>query len=270
MGLDLNLAYHPHSGHVTPVTEPTPPPMDVAPFGDASAYDLGAHRPTPLSDPHHSDDSNRYPSSVPASPASIRGGHPLRYNPMGTPSPAGSSSSSRRRSVDDSGNYSDDDPLPPPTRSIGESMTMSRKEATRKQRIEAEQRRRDELRDGYSRLREVLPSASHKGSKVALLDRATSYIVQLEGTNAQLLQRLQETENEVDRLRKLNETIAMHVASAGGNIAASASSNTPVLASPPDTASLDSDMGLLHVDDAGVDPSEIMPPPPKEEAASPA
>lgn len=285
MGLDLTLAYHPHphSGHATPVTEPTPPPLDSAPFGDPA----GASFPPPP--PLDSDDSQRYASSGPASPASIRGGHPLRYNPLATPSPAGSSSSStRRRSVDEAASYSDDEPLslpPHTTRSIGESMSMNRKEVTRRQRIEAEQRRRDELRDGYSRLREVLPSASHRGSKVALLDRgasfasasdrfvsrserpaASSYIVQLEGSNTSMHQRLHEMELEVQRLRKLNEIIATNLAG-GGPISAA---HTPVMASPADTASLHSDMGHLHVDDGGVDPTEIMPPLPKDEALSPA
>lgn len=41
----------------------------------------------------------------------------------------------------------------------------------RKQRIESKQRRRDELRDGYCRLKDVLSVSSQKSSKVSLLDR---------------------------------------------------------------------------------------------------
>ena len=58
--------------------------------------------------------------------------------------------------------------------SIAESIATTRKEATRRQRIEAEQRRRDELRDGYSRLKDVLPVSNQKSSKVNLLERGMS------------------------------------------------------------------------------------------------
>ena len=54
---------------------------------------------------------------------------------------------------------------------IAESIAYTRKEATRRQRIEAEQRRRDELRDGYARLKDVLPVSNQKSSKVSLLER---------------------------------------------------------------------------------------------------
>jgi hypothetical protein len=50
-------------------------------------------------------------------------------------------------------------------------MSSQRKEATRKQRIEAEQKRRDELRDGYAKLKDVLPVSNAKSSKVSLLER---------------------------------------------------------------------------------------------------
>ncbi len=46
-----------------------------------------------------------------------------------------------------------------------------RREEIRRQRIESEQRRRDELRDGYRRLKEALPVSNQKSSKVSLLDR---------------------------------------------------------------------------------------------------
>lgn len=41
----------------------------------------------------------------------------------------------------------------------------------RRMRIEAEQHRRDELRDAYSRLEDVLPMSKHKISKVSIIDR---------------------------------------------------------------------------------------------------
>jgi hypothetical protein len=46
---------------------------------------------------------------------------------------------------------------------------QERKESMRRQRTEAEQRRRDELRDGYTKLKYVLPPSNQKGSKVSFL-----------------------------------------------------------------------------------------------------
>ncbi|TFY82272.1 hypothetical protein EWM64_g1735 [Hericium alpestre] len=144
-------------------------------------------------------------SSGTGSPASSRGNslvhrNPLRYNP--TPSPSGSSG---RRSRGRSFNDSDEDMGV----SIAESIAHTRKEATRRQRIEAEQRRRDELRDGYARLKDVLPVSNQKSSKVSLLERATNHIVQLEKMNQQLQKRLAAVEQEVSRLRSLNEKISL-------------------------------------------------------------
>lgn len=51
------------------------------------------------------------------------------------------------------------------------SVVTKRREEVRRQRIESEQRRRDELRDGYRRLKDVLPVSNQKSSKVSLLDR---------------------------------------------------------------------------------------------------
>lgn len=65
-----------------------------------------------------------------------------RYNP--TPSPSSSSGGRRSRAR----SLSDDDGM-----GIAETIASTRKEVTRKQRIEAEQRRRDELRDGYAKLK---------------------------------------------------------------------------------------------------------------------
>ncbi|PCH34140.1 hypothetical protein WOLCODRAFT_63513 [Wolfiporia cocos MD-104 SS10] len=90
-----------------------------------------------------------------------------------------------------------------------EKLANTRKEATRRQRIEAEQRRRDELRDGYARLKEVLPVSNQKSSKVSLLERACNHIEALEKNNRQLQERLHMVEQEVARLRTLNEKISL-------------------------------------------------------------
>lgn len=107
-------------------------------------------------------------SSATGSPSSSRANslvhrHPLRYNP--TPSPTSSSAGRRSRGQ----SISDDDEGMGVN--VAESLANTRKEATRRQRIEAEQRRRDELRDGYARLKDVLPVSNQKSSKVSLLER---------------------------------------------------------------------------------------------------
>lgn len=112
---------------------------------------------------HHSN------SSGANSPSSSRG-HSLvhrshRYNP--TPSPTSSSSRRRSRSHDSD---DDDDVM---GIAADQNLAYSRKEATRRQRIEAEQRRRDELREGYAKLKDALPVSNQKSSKVSLLERGT-------------------------------------------------------------------------------------------------
>ena len=81
-------------------------------------------------------------------------------------------------------------------------LNARRREDIRRQRIESEQRRRDELRDGYRRLKDVLPVSNQKSSKVSLLDRATTHIKYLELTQQQLQVRLNQAEMETQRLRK--------------------------------------------------------------------
>ncbi|KAG5718707.1 hypothetical protein E4T56_gene16646 [Termitomyces sp. T112] len=124
----------------------------------------------------------------------------VRYNP--TPSPTSSSGRRRSRSRD-----SDDDN--DMGASYVENLAHTRKEATRRQRIEAEQRRRDELRDGYAKLKDVLPVSNQKSSKVSLLERATNHIIALEKINRELQARLNELDTEMGRLRAINEKISL-------------------------------------------------------------
>ena len=159
---NYNQVYNASPPHgVMPLsTSPTPPspydPLSPPVSGSDTSAD-GIY--------HHSRNSSATgsPSSSRANSLVHRSGHTLRYNP--TPSPTSSSAGrrSRGRSISD-----DDEPMGV---SMAESLANTRKEATRRQRIEAEQRRRDELRDGYARLKEVLPVSNQKSSKVSLLER---------------------------------------------------------------------------------------------------
>ncbi|KAF8756074.1 helix loop helix domain [Rhizoctonia solani] len=125
-----------------------------------------------------------------------------------------------------------------------------RREEIRRQRIESEQRRRDDLREGFARLKDVLPVSNQKGSKMALLDRvyplwpinlvacdpgprlrsrqpppitqtkladpllftATSHIRYLEAMQQQMQTKLTASEMEVNRLRQINEALMLKAA----------------------------------------------------------
>lgn len=124
-----------------------------------------------------------------------------------------------------------------------ENLAHSRKEATRRQRIEAEQRRRDELRDGYAKLKDVLPVSNQKSSKVSLLERATNHIIYLEKTTQEMQARLLVLEQEVQRLRAVNEKISLGVTStpSPGTVSATTSNGN----------------GAMH----GIDSRPLSPPP---------
>ncbi|KAI0685073.1 hypothetical protein BC835DRAFT_1291123 [Cytidiella melzeri] len=191
-------ASQPHGGRM-PLSG-SPPPQSPALYDPLSPPVSGSD--TSDGAYHHSRNSSATGSPSSSRANSLVHRHSLRYNP--TPSPT--SSSDRRRSRGHS--ISDEDE----GMGVGlaESLANTRKEATRRQRIEAEQRRRDELRDGYARLKDVLPISNQKSSKVSLLERATNHIVAMEKNNRQLQARLEQLEAEIRRLRALNEKISLN------------------------------------------------------------
>jgi len=119
---------------------------------------------------------------------------------------------------------------------IAESIAYTRKEATRRQRIEAEQRRRDEFRDGYARLKDVLPVSNQKSSKVSLLERATNHIVQLEKLNQQLQKKILGLNAEIARLQNLNEKISLNASTPSPGVSMGVD-NRP-LSPPPEASNL--------------------------------
>lgn len=161
------------------------------------------------------------PPNVPfGGPASVPRSH--RFNPIAQPSTRSSTRAApkrrpSRRGDDDSDD--DDEDFQPSTSVAGADM---RRETIRRQRIESEQRRRDELREGYRRLKESLPVSNQKSSKVSLLDRATTHIKYLEVTTQQLQTRLQQAEAEVSRLRNVNEALMLGTAEQRQAVAAAA------------------------------------------------
>ena len=175
----------------------TPPDNGVSPpavynlsAGELSSDSLTSGRRSRGSGTHS-------PASVNSVPyATVPRSH--RFNPIAAPATRSVTKAARRKSRNEDSDEEDDDFQPLPSSS---NTTDARRETIRKQRIESEQRRRDELRDGYRRLKDALPVSNQKSSKVSLLDRATTHVKYLEMTAQQLQARLQQAENEVQRLR---------------------------------------------------------------------
>lgn len=215
-----SLQMMPPQGHFTgPVYNASPPHGDLQ-LSASPPPPSPSHIYDPLSPNISGSDTGPYRShsrgsnSSAGSPSSSRGHSfanrgSVRYNP--TPSPTSTSSRrSRGRSISD-----EEDPMMGV--SLAEHLANTRKEATRRQRIEAEQRRRDELRDGYARLKDVLPVSNQKSSKVSLLERATNHIMHLEKSNQEMQARLAQADVEVQRLRALNEKISLGSKIGGNN-----------------------------------------------------
>lgn len=161
----------------------------------------------------HSPGSNRTPPPPVPYAATVPRSH--RYNPIAVPSvpPATSTRSNVRRARSTRSNTlrsNDDSDEAEEDEHQSSGGVDLRREAVRKQRIESEQKRRDELRDGYTKLREALPAMSQKCSKVVLLERASSHIKSLNSIRSQLEERLRASEDEINRLRNLNETLMIN------------------------------------------------------------
>jgi hypothetical protein len=143
-----------------------------------------------------------------------------RFNPIAVPANRPATRAQHRRKTsrsttqDDSEDEDDEEFKPGGSIATADASRDSRRETVRKQRIESEQRRRDELREGYARLKETLPASNQKASKVSILDRAVSHIKYLEAVKEQLEVRLKGADHEVHRLRNVNEALMLNRAGA--------------------------------------------------------
>ncbi|KAJ6467931.1 hypothetical protein DFH09DRAFT_508316 [Mycena vulgaris] len=126
-----------------------------------------------------------------------------------TPSPINSSGRRHRARSQDSDD-DDDDMTLIASDNVVQNKEATRRERIRQERIETEQRHRDELRDGYIRLKKVLPDSNVKSSKASLLDRATNYISALESKNKALQDRIATTATFPDSFSSTstNDTLA--------------------------------------------------------------
>jgi hypothetical protein len=194
-------------------TRPFTPPDSVHP-GHLSSLSAGELSSDGMTSGRQSRGSGTHspPLMHPTALSSVPRSH--RFNPLTTRS---STRERKRRSSksDDFGSDDEDDA----DYSQAPANSDVRREEIRRQRIESEQRRRDELRDGYRRLKDALPVSNQKSSKVSLLDRATTHIKYLEVTNQQLQQRLAQAEAETHRLRQVNEALMLGAAAERRNTA---------------------------------------------------
>ncbi|KAG8757817.1 hypothetical protein FRC12_010167 [Ceratobasidium sp. 428] len=87
-----------------------------------------------------------------------------------------------------------------------------RREEIRCQRTELTQCHRDNLRKGFACLKDVLPVSNQKGSKMALLNRATGHAQYLEAMQQQMQSKLTLSEIEVTCLQQINEALMLKAA----------------------------------------------------------
>lgn len=229
------------------VTSPPPPPSPYDPV--SPAHSVSDHSgtesigPTPIRTGgvpimpasrvyhHHSHSSA-------SSTSSLHGEHPYATPamPYGNPNAASMRHHSRTRSVETTpppGQYhgSDEDEIygnsaAHPDPYANQISLLNRKESTRRQRIQAEQRRRDELRDGYARLKDVLPITNAKSSKVSLIERARNHILDIDGQNQALRNEVEALRKEVARLQEIAEKMAMNMSIPIGNLKSESGTNS--------------------------------------------
>lgn len=175
----LDCAYSSGASFTTgsPAARPFTPPDSICPpaLSHPTAGELSSDSmPSSRKGRSNSLASSASPGSahggLPSSTASSRASH--RFNPLGgAQRPLRErKAAARRQSKDDFASDDEEEDFGASTLASGANSDQ-RREEIRRQRIESEQRRRDELRDGYRRLKEVLPVSNQKSSKVSLLDR---------------------------------------------------------------------------------------------------
>lgn len=151
------------------------------------------------------------PPSIPYAATIPRATRSDRYDPMSSIGRRNSTTSRRvqkarrRRNSDESDEDEDDEEYQGSNASSGPM--ENRRESVRQQRIESEQRRRDDLRRHYDQLRDVLPPQQVRLSKVSILAKATEYIRELEVKNSHEVSKVENLTAEITRLRQVHDTL---------------------------------------------------------------
>ncbi|KAF8921845.1 hypothetical protein CPB85DRAFT_3187 [Mucidula mucida] len=155
--------------------------------------------------------SNGSAGSPPSLPYSATVPRSVRYDPVPASARRNSTTSRRaqrarrRRNSDESDEYDEDEEYHGSNTSGGPVET--RRESVRQQRIESEQKRRDELRKHYDLLREVLPAQQVRLSKVAILAKATEYIRELSIEGRQTKNLVDSMSAELAKMRRVHDSL---------------------------------------------------------------
>ncbi|KAF7336056.1 Glycoside hydrolase family 76 protein [Mycena sanguinolenta] len=104
----------------------------------------------------------------------------------------------------------------------------------RRRRIEAEQQRRDEIRDAYARLKNVLPVCRDPQTKICLLERARDHIRNLHAARRQLETRLEELEKQRQQQVQLHEVLRANIPGPGSSFSMANASHISGLIFPVD------------------------------------
>ncbi|KIK26832.1 hypothetical protein PISMIDRAFT_634734 [Pisolithus microcarpus 441] len=171
----------PGGPYMLPDNSISPPAVYNISAGELSSDSLNSGRCSGGSGTHS-------PASVHSVPYAATVPQSHRFNPITPPATLSATKSACRKSRNDDSDNEDKEFQPTTQQrcSLNSGNNDARRETICNQRIESEQRRRDELWDGYCRLTDALPVSNQKSSKVSLLDRATTHVKYLEMTAKQL------------------------------------------------------------------------------------
>lgn len=114
-----------------------------------------------------------YHSRHSSPPVSSPGGDLVHYRPLCDPTPSPTNLSDSR-----CGYSTHEDANRNLKGGVAITKSLAKKEAARRQKVESSRRRRDELRNGYTRLKDILPISNQRDTKISTLERGTSAVLQ--------------------------------------------------------------------------------------------
>jgi len=156
------------------------------------------------SDGQHSARRSLGSNPLPSSSSGRYAARSRRFDPISVPTPRTSAPAASKNPNSNASNYDWDEGEEEYAQSPGSVDSLQ--EAVRRQRNVSDQKRRDDLKGGFKRLRSALPT-DRKLSYAELLKYAVQYIMDLIATRDQLKAELETTKDELNayRLRYANE-----------------------------------------------------------------
>ncbi|KAF9071388.1 hypothetical protein BDP27DRAFT_1419179 [Rhodocollybia butyracea] len=195
-----SMAFHsaPRSDYAYASASPLPS-RRYAPLENSTISPLAqANNANTLSDGRNSGrrshGSNPSPSSPSGLYATTTGPRSRRFDPISVPTPRASTSAASKSPNSSTSNDDWDE------EESAESVDPTLREAVRRERIVSDQKRRDELKHGFTRLKSTLPQTDQRLRQAELLNFAVKHIRQLEAklTNAAPAERVRQLEAELE------------------------------------------------------------------------